>query len=256
MSLTDYQAQRLVRLYESAEKEILKSINKALLKGNSTRNLDTMLAQVRAIRKDLLNGARTWSTQAISGAYLEGIKDTGLSGSIGAIHQQAMQVLADNTYQRLADVDQVIGRRVDDIYRNLAMENIRGTVAGVNTWKQTAQNYKNQLADQGITGFKDAAGRQWDMTTYSEMVAKTSTKEAQREGTGNRLLEHDIDLVEVTGGESERTCEACANWVGEILSLTGKTEGYTTLQEAKDDGLFHPNCTHGIVAANVPAGGA
>ncbi len=29
---------------------------------------------------------------------------------------------------------------------------------------------------------------------------------------------------------------------GEILSLTGKTPGYPTLEEAKTAGLFHPNC--------------
>lgn len=52
---------------------------------------------------------------------------TGLAMGAGfhGIHQQAMQVLAENTYNRLIDVDQVTGRRVDDVYRNLALEALR-----------------------------------------------------------------------------------------------------------------------------------
>jgi hypothetical protein len=28
--------------------------------------------------------------------------------------------------------------------------------------------------------------------------------------------------------------------------MTGATPGYPTYQEAKDDGMFHPNCVHGL----------
>ena len=33
-------------------------------------------------------------------------------------------------------------------------------------------------------------------------------------------------------------------WQGKVLSITGKTKGYPTLEEAKAAGLFHPNCRH------------
>jgi len=39
-------------------------------------------------------------------------------------------------------------------------------------------------------------------------------------------------------------CELCQPWQGKILSFTGKTEGYPTLEEARAAGLFHPNCRH------------
>lgn len=36
----------------------------------------------------------------------------------------------------------------------------------------------------------------------------------------------------------------CAPWNGKVLSLTGQTPGYPTLEEAEGAGLFHPNCRH------------
>jgi hypothetical protein len=252
MTLTDAEAERLIKLYAKAEKDILAATNKALLKGNSTRNLDAMIVRVRQIRKSLLSGAREWCDAAIPTAYEAGMEGTGLTAIAGngEIHQQAMKILADNVYGRFEQVDQVVGRSVADIYRSVALENLTGDVSGYETWKQTAQNIRSNLADKGITGFKDAAGRNWDMETYSEMVARTSTRETMLTGTKNRLLEYDIDLVEIVGGSSEKTCKACQRWDGRVVSLTGKTKGYPTLQEAKDDNFLHPNCTHSYVAAS------
>lgn len=251
--LSDAQAERLIRLYTAAENEILVEYNKALLKGNDLKNLTALKNNVAAIRKDLLAGGRTWCEEAIPALYQAAMAevDSGLAAQIafGAIHQQAMQVLAENTFSRLQEVDAVIGRRVDDVYRNLALEAVRGDVAGYQTWKQTAKRYREQLAEKGITGFKDAAGREWNMKTYTEMVARTTTREAMINGTANRLLEHGQDLAEITGGTAENTCQVCRDWVGRTVSLTGKTPGYPTLDDARGAGVFHGNCTHNIATA-------
>lgn len=251
--LSEAQAKRLILLYTDAEQEILGQYNKALLKGNDLKNLTALKNNVAAIRKDLLAGGRTWCEEAVSAVYQAAVAevDKGLAAEIafGAIHQQAMQVLADNAYARLQDVDAVIGRRVDDVYRNLALEAVRGDVAGYQTWKQTAKRYRESLAEKGITGFKDASGREWNMKSYTEMVARTTTRECKINGTANRLLEHGQDLAEITGGTAKNTCEICRGWTGQIVSLTGKTPGYPTLDDARAAGLFHPRCTHNIATA-------
>lgn len=250
--LSKAQAERLARLYSEAEIEIIREYNKALLKGNDLKNLTALRANVAAIRKDLLAGGRTWCEEAVSAVYQAAVTEADKSlGSIalGAIHQQAMQVLAENAYARLQDVDLVVGRRVDDVYRNLALEAVRGNVAGYQTWTQTAKRYREALAEKGITGFKDAADREWNMKSYTEMVARTTTREAMINGTANRLLEHGQDLAEITGSSAKNTCDICRAWVGRIVSLTGKTSGYPTLDDARAAGLFHPRCTHNIATA-------
>jgi len=123
--LSEAQAKRLIQLYTDAEWDILVEYNIALLKGNDLKNLQALKNNVAAIRKDLLAGGRSWCEEAVSAVYQAAVAevDKGLAAEIafGAIHQQAMQVLADNAYARLQDVDAVIGRRVDDVYRNLAL---------------------------------------------------------------------------------------------------------------------------------------
>lgn len=47
---------------------------------------------------------------------------------------------------------------------------------------------------------------------------------------------------ETTGGDPD--CRLCFPWEGRILSLTGKTEGFPTYEEARKAGCFHPNCVH------------
>jgi hypothetical protein len=248
---SDAEIERLVKFYEQAEREILDRINRALLRANKTEYLVQMKREIEAILQQLREGNQTWCTEAIPRVYSEGLrnadtmlKDIGASTSaaFGAIHQQAAQVLADNAFQRFEDVVQVIGRQVNDIYRELALENVRGTVVGYDTWKQTARRFREQLAERGVTGFKDRSGKMWNMRTYTEMVARTTTMQAHLEGTANRLVEQGHDLVKVSTHRG--ACPLCLPWQGKILSITGKTEGYPTLEETKAAGLFHPNCRH------------
>lgn len=249
--LTEEESDRLSKFYAEAEREILQEITRALLKGNKTEYLQTMLNNVEAILKDLRAGSRTWCEEAIPRVYIAGVdaadkqlKKAGLeiAGGFGGIHQQAAQILAESAYNRLEDMASFIGRRADDMYRALALENVRATVTGYKTWQQTAKRYREQLAENGVTGFRDAANRNWNMRTYAEMVARTTTMEAHLEGTKNRILEGGNDLVKVSTHAG--ACEKCQPWEGKILSLTGETPGYPTLQEAKEAGLFHPNCGH------------
>jgi hypothetical protein len=248
---SDAEINRLVKFYEQAEREILDRINRALLRANKTEYLVQMRRNVLAILEQLREGNRTWCTEAIPRVYSQGLysadamlKDAGaiVKAGFGAIHQQAAQVLAENAYQRFEDVVQVIGRQVNDIYRELALENVRGTVVGYDTWKQTARRYRDQLAERGVTGFKDRTGRMWNMRTYTEMHARTVCMEAHLQGTANRLVEQGHDLIKVSTHRG--SCPLCEPWQGKVLSITGKTKGYPTLEEAKAAKLFHPRCRH------------
>jgi len=242
---------RLIRFYEKAEYELLNRVNRALLRGNSIEYLKQMKQAVNAILQSLREGNKTWCLEAIPRVYLDGVRYADgllkearveITTSFGAVHQFAAQVLAENVYQRLEDVTQVIGRQVNDIYRQLALENIRGSTIGYDTWKQVAQQIRQQIAERGITGFIDRQGKRWNLSSYTAMVARTSTMEAHLEGTRNRLLEQGHDLIVVSDHRGE--CELCRPWEGRVLSLSGRTPHYPTLAEAKAAGLFHPNCRH------------
>lgn len=245
--------QALIDLYTDMEMDILKLIQSALLRKRQIAYLQNMRRNIHKILQQLQKESKEWCEEVLPDIYSEGIasadfmvKGLGfeVSGTFGQIHQQAIEVLAENTYSRFEDVVQFIGRRTNDIYRHLALENIRGSVAGYETWKKVAQNYREQLAEKGITGFVDKSGHRWNMKKYAEMVARTSTMECHIQGTANRLIEQDFDLVIVSSHSG--ACEKCIPWEDKVLSITGKTSGYPTLDDAKEDGLFHPNCRHDI----------
>lgn len=43
------------------------------------------------------------------------------------------------------------------------------------------------------------------------------------------------------------SCPLCIPYQGKVLSMTGKTKGYPSLEEAENNGLLHPNCSHEFV---------
>jgi hypothetical protein len=94
--------------------------------------------------------------------------------------------------------------------------------------------------------FTDAGGHTWDTGAYLQMNIRTNTMRVY-----NDCLIDDVarttgsDLVRVsTGGDP--MCRLCAPWEGVILSVSGKTKGFPTYEQARQAGCFHPNCVHTI----------
>ncbi len=84
---------------------------------------------------------------------------------------------------------------------------------------------------ESIVGFVDSAKRTWSMSAYVDMLTRTATMKMYNEAKKNEFVAHREDLVIVSshGGG----CDLCKPFDGKILSLTGATEGYTTLDEAE-----------------------
>lgn len=107
---------------------------------------------------------------------------------------------------------------------------------------QAAQKALDDLASQGITGFTDRAGRNWDLTSYVEMATRTAVSNAWDDMQAGAMIRSGMDLVLVGTHSTEGSCPHCLPWLGRELSLTGATAGYPTLNEAKATGFRHPNC--------------
>ena len=93
------------------------------------------------------------------------------------------------------------------------------------------------------TEFVDKLGRRWDMKRYTDMLARTTTREASDLGKWTRMDEVGLDVVEVVG-HSKFPDSPCVPYEGQKLSLHGNTPGMTTLADAMATGYKHPNCIH------------
>ena len=91
--------------------------------------------------------------------------------------------------------------------------------------------------------FTDAGGHVWNTKTYIQMNVRTNTMRVYNDCLADAVArETGGDLMRIsTGGDQD--CD-CAAWEGCIISLTGKTKGFPTYDDARNGGCFHPNCTH------------
>lgn len=249
------QARRLIALYKEAEKDIAR---KLLEMNGSTANARLMATQkksIDAILKALRKRGTTIAEAMVEASYRGGFRsgrdeliqaglvDGEVRPRMGSVHTKAMEVYSSQVLSRLSDVNTTAGRTVQDIYDQLQLNTVlSGALAGTETLTQVQRKMERLAADGGVTAFVDKSGRAWSMATYTEMLARTTTMQVYNKAKEIEFREHDEDLILVS--THYPTCDMCAPWNGAVLSLTGKTEGYATLQEAENDGLFHPNCRH------------
>lgn len=133
-------------------------------------------------------------------------------------------------------------RNANDAYQRIMANATTGLLAGTGTRIQATQKMLNEFASKGITSFVDKAGRNWNLSSYAEMCARTVSSHAALQGHIDRQLEVGEDLVKVSSIGT--TCPICMRWQGVVLSISGNSPKYHSVDEAKAAGLFHPNCKH------------
>ncbi|MFD8948985.1 phage minor capsid protein [Streptomyces xanthophaeus] len=277
-------AERTRDLYAAAENRLLGIIARQLAAGlDAPTWAEQKLGAVQAMRRaseavvDELHQAVTLDVfDAVAESYNTGHRAA--VAELGALSDDARRLVDDRLPQaqavdRLAQetVDVVtsthrgILRAVLDKFRAVVSE-VTATVAlGTGTRRQATQDAMRRWADEGITSFRDRAGRRWQLTSYAEMAVRTATGRAATEAHMRTLAEHGVDLVVVS--DSPRECDLCRPWEGRVLSIGGPAGTRTvevehatrdgvmvpvkvagSLDEARLAGLQHPNCRHSVSA--------
>ncbi|GAA0638168.1 hypothetical protein GCM10010174_70020 [Kutzneria viridogrisea] len=175
----------------------------------------------------------------------------------------AVEALATAVHQDVGERSANILRDVTDAYREVITAATARLVTGAQTRRDAAQAAWRRLTDRGITGFTDRAGRRWQLSSYVEMATRTVTQRAAVAGQTDRLDALGVQLVVVSNAAQE--CKLCRPFEGKILALSGSAgrievqhatqddrtvtvNVVATLDEARRQGLFHPNCRHSVSA--------
>lgn len=173
------------------------------------------------------------------------------------VRRRAAQV-ASRLYATLRRVP----RLLEQTYRDAVAAGVREVLGGQVTRLAATQHVLDRLTVLGVRGFRDKAGRNWSLTSYTEMAVRTEAGHQAVQGHMDALLDAGIELVVVS--DSPRECPKCRPWEGRVLSLTGqvgtmivpsvtggrgvRVDVAGTLNQARRDGLQHPNCRHSISA--------
>ena len=222
----------------------------------------TVASKSRAIKNiaDKYNlQLEAWANITIPSLYYEGMSNA-VNASIkgGQVyefdqsfvvkHQEALEALINNTYTYTSKISQGIrdsGTRALTFseQEKIKVEIGKGILTGSDLNK-ISKGVANVLKEASATAVVSASGKRQGIDSYASSVARSILTDAQWQGTSNTIIQEGYDLVQVSDHFGE--CALCRPYENEVLSLTGRTKGYTTLAEAKANGLQHVNCRHSI----------
>jgi hypothetical protein len=139
-----------------------------------------------------------------------------------------------------------MGRNLINSLREATVGMLREQAVAGGTMKDMSRDLAerwSKAAKEEDPKFTDSAGRAWNTKTYIQMNVRTNTMRVYNDVLADTVArETGGDLMRIsTGGDQD--CD-CAAWEGCIISLTGKTKGFPTYEDARNGGCFHPNCTH------------
>lgn len=247
--------QQLVTMYRAGLRqivEILVNMDVKKLASGSARYRKQILRNVAGILHDMDKNADNWILSVVGRKYSASLADTivilnklgftsPVRSNFARVHQRAVDVIAQNMSGNLRNATQFVGRRVNDIFRQVALEQTGAKLVTGASWQEMKAKVIQELLNKGQTGFVDKLGRQWRLDSYAEMVARTTTREAASVATINQCLEYGQDLVQIS--THYPTCHLCAPLQGKVFSISGNDKRYPKYGEEVRIPV-HPNCRH------------
>jgi len=191
----------------------------------------TRLAKMKKVNMKLSPYTELFGNRANQGALKVLIEDTILSYSaaLDAGYKMNLSILT-RTQLQLKTAERALnlaiaqglteGEGIPQI-SNRILKSLRDTLKGGETLRAGSKRYK----------FK----------TYSELIARTRSREVQSTAVINTAMGTDNDLVQVSSHNT--TTEICQQYEGKIYSISGKDRDFSGLIETPP---FHPNCQHSI----------
>ena len=262
-SVADTFAEGQTKMLEALARRVGADIHQPHWAELKAAQLGAYEVQMRALIADLQREAATGVHTALTDAYSRGglaaVADLKQLGTVGVhpveplAQMRAVEALAQATTGYLEATGTRILTSTLEAYRKAVAageearalattKGVMGVLTGTQTRIQATQGVLDDFAQSGVTGFIDAAQRAWSLDSYAEMAVRAGTMNAAVEGHLDTLQENDQDLVIVS--EDGAPCPECEPYEGEVLSISGDSEGYETVDDAEAAGLMHPGCLH------------
>jgi hypothetical protein len=270
-------------MYRDAYDATLQELQRAVVEGLDTSQrvalLQELANRVAELRAQTLSwaygpvdprtGRRTLSRAALYAAIAQADRETlrqlaaiglkvevpksgAMSASFALLNDTAIRVVAENLVISLnGAIDQfdrsvrgIIGRAQNDLFRWQGLETVGQKLTEGLTVRQGRARMVNDLTEKGITAFVDSRGRSWNLKSYSDMVVRTTTREATSEATLRRVEAEGHDYLIAT--KHRPTCPICAARQGRVYCISGKDPRFPSLKSVGNT-PWHGNCGHSFV---------
>ena len=269
--LTDAPLKPLIDFYKDTSLKISQSM---LSLGTDFRRAQarSTLAQIASYLKEADSETKKWVEKNMPEFYYAGVvrgdvksnlvkaklsqetvdnlpKVSGLgSSAFNLVHGQSIEAIITSTYNDFANGLTLTYKNAERVVSDAQRVAIRSqmaekTIEGA-TLAQKTQAVESVFNNAGVVAIRDRAGKAWQLDTYATMLSRTKQMQAHNTGVGMRMVENGFDLAQIT--THANSCSSCAEWEGRIISITGASPGYPTLDEVEGSGghIFGPNCRH------------
>ena len=267
--------EKLIAIYEQAEKRLFAIIQKKGAFASSSMYERTLLRQIQEELKRLkVQSAKTVSELVIENyqASLDSlVQDLQAMGvpidvdttpaqlAMSRLNTRQIEMIARNVSTDFNGAIDAIGRRTQDVIRNVTLEATAQKLSTGQTVQQMQKSLTEIFKAQNIMSVQYANGVNMPIKKYAEMTARSTTAEAQNKAQTTQGKEWGYDLVKMT--THSPTCPTCAMYQGRVYALTKeaangkyKTRDGTVLhfpylyETAFVHGYdtIHPNCRHRI----------
>lgn len=250
----DKKIEKLIEIYKEAEQRLIKTIAEKEIKGNVTTFYKEMLNQVQQELLKLQIYNTQWATnitkQLYEQAYKEAIEalEIASNDTFTQLHKEAIELIANNTVNGLNGATDVVGRRIEDSIRKIALEDASMKFATGQTIRQLQKELVNDLISNNIYCMKDKLGRNIPLSAYAETVARSIVAETQNTCVKNVMQENGHDLVKMTSHFG--SCPVCVPYEGRVYSLSGKDTRFPSIKTVPGYSAgynnIHPRCSHRI----------
>lgn len=178
----------------------------------------------------------------------------------GSTNMAMMETLTDNLLGEITEAAgkalstartlYTIARMDDDTLRKAALSSTAYAEALGRGAYYSSKLIEAAIRNHGVTAFVDKAGRNWSLSDYCNMAARTTARQAEVAGV---LTKDEHDLYQIAQHAS--SCPVCAPLQGRVYSKSGTDPSYPPLAKAfgkidpgGPDDLsntylnIHPNC--------------
>lgn len=255
--------ERLVKIYTDSRQRLLKEIEKRILWGRSTYAQEQLLKEIDRELKRLNLESYAWADEAIHDAYMKAARTTYLAAysfdkgikafpAFGGLHKKAIDILAHNTQDYLAITNNLIARQAKDQVREIGVELISRKFGEGLTVQQTKKALMERFQQENFYAVPWRNGKgAMRVDSYSELVARTTTREATMTATYNQAEALGHHLYKMTAHST--TCKVCASRQGRVYrsvdypagdvrnAFPRIEEGFPRWPKYK---TVHPNCGH------------
>lgn len=170
---------------------------------------------------------------------------------LSQLHDEAVQTQTTELTNRLNEATNTMYRSADKTLSQLLRQSIANRIdrtEGLATRQELRRQVLQAFDENGVYGLLDASGKRWSPHVYADMVSRTLSAQTRNTALSNSLRSQGYDLVRVS---AHGASDACREWEDAILSLSGETPGYFTVDDATGAGLFHVNCQHSLDPVDV-----